>query len=152
MCPKAPQEKSKVQEATAATISPPSQSKAGGEEAKSDGDNPHVDNEEEGNDDAKDSRDEDTKVEEFGDRESAVEKYGEQVEDSYPATTPEASMEMVHEFYENYYCTVEKKALSKNSIKKEPMLDSVQVRSIPVDISKRTITRVLMGGRYTWPT
>ncbi|MCE3215351.1 hypothetical protein HAX54_002068 [Datura stramonium] len=61
-------------------------------------------------------------------------------------------MEMVHEFYANYYCTLEKKATSKNEIKKEPVLDSVRVRAIPVDISEWTITRVFMSGDYTVPT
>ncbi|MCD9645355.1 hypothetical protein HAX54_034211 [Datura stramonium] len=56
---------------------------------------------------------------------------------------------MVSEFYANYYCTLEKKASSKMVIKKDPMHDSVGVRAIPVDISKRTITRVLMGGDFT---
>ncbi|MCE5167049.1 hypothetical protein HAX54_035137, partial [Datura stramonium] len=46
----------------------------------------------------------------------------------------------------------EKKASSKMAIKKEPVLDSVRVKAIPVDISKRTITRVLMGGDFTGPT
>ncbi|MCD7448939.1 hypothetical protein HAX54_047551 [Datura stramonium] len=53
--------------------------------------------------------------------------------------------EMVREFYANYYYTLEKKAPSKIAIKKEPVLDSVRVRAIPVDISKGTTTRVLMG-------
>ncbi|MCE2055316.1 hypothetical protein HAX54_042391 [Datura stramonium] len=62
------------------------------------------------------------------------------------------SMEMVYEFYTNYYYTLEKKSYSKKAIKKEPMLDSIRVRAIPVDISDRTITRVLMGGDFTLPT
>ncbi|MCD9646387.1 hypothetical protein HAX54_036170, partial [Datura stramonium] len=45
-----------------------------------------------------------------------------------------------------------KKASSKTAIKKEPVLDSVRVRAIRVDISERTITRVLMGGNFTVPT
>ncbi|MCE3215181.1 hypothetical protein HAX54_001202 [Datura stramonium] len=61
------------------------------------------------------------------------------------------NMEMVCEFYANYYYTLEKKTLSKNAIKKEPVLDSVRVRAIPVDISEWTITRVLMGGNYIMP-
>ncbi|MCE0480915.1 hypothetical protein HAX54_038146, partial [Datura stramonium] len=52
------------------------------------------------------------------------------------------SMEIWREFYANYYCTLEKKAPSKNAIKKE---HSVGVRAILVNISERTITRVLMG-------
>ncbi|MCD7466120.1 hypothetical protein HAX54_002526 [Datura stramonium] len=81
-------EKSKAQEAAAA-ISPLSQSEEGGEEAESDGENPPADDAEERNDDAEESRDDDTAVEKFDDKESAVEKSGEQVEDSDPATTPE---------------------------------------------------------------
>ncbi|MCD7469276.1 hypothetical protein HAX54_008202 [Datura stramonium] len=66
------------------------------------------------------------------------------------AKTPgKNNMEMVREFYANCYCTLEKKDSSKKAIKKEPMLDSIKVRSIPVDISERTITRVLMGGEFT---
>ncbi|MCD9646724.1 hypothetical protein HAX54_036878 [Datura stramonium] len=69
------------------------------------------------------------------------------------AKTPgKYNMEMVCEFYANYYCTLEKKAPSKNSIKKELVLDSVRIRAIPVDILERTITRVLMGGDYLVPT
>ncbi|MCD7464624.1 hypothetical protein HAX54_053134 [Datura stramonium] len=45
----------------------------------------------------------------------------------------------------------EKKGSSKNSIKKEPVLDSVRVRVIPIDIPERTITKVLMDGDYTVP-
>ncbi|MCD9642078.1 hypothetical protein HAX54_028712 [Datura stramonium] len=62
------------------------------------------------------------------------------------------SIEMVCEFYANYYYTLEKKASSKKAIKKEPVLDFVRVRAIPVDISERTITKVLMGGDFTVPT
>ncbi|MCD7458896.1 hypothetical protein HAX54_039520 [Datura stramonium] len=62
------------------------------------------------------------------------------------------SMEMVHEFYANYYYTLEENAPSRSVIKKELELDSIWVRAIPVDISERTITRVLMGGDYTMPT
>ncbi|MCD9645146.1 hypothetical protein HAX54_033851, partial [Datura stramonium] len=51
------------------------------------------------------------------------------------------SMEMVREFYANYNYTLEKKAASKNAIKKEAVLHSVRVRAIPVDILERTITR-----------
>ncbi|MCD7465722.1 hypothetical protein HAX54_001810 [Datura stramonium] len=58
-------------------------------------------------------------------------------------------MEMVCGFYKNYCCTLEKKASSKTEIKKEIVLDSVRVRAIPVDISERTTTRVLMGGDFT---
>ncbi|MCD7464105.1 hypothetical protein HAX54_052091 [Datura stramonium] len=61
------------------------------------------------------------------------------------------NMEMVCEFYANHYYTLEKKASSKKAIKKEPVLDSVRVRDIPVDISERAITRVLMGGDFTLP-
>ncbi|MCE0482069.1 hypothetical protein HAX54_040448, partial [Datura stramonium] len=69
------------------------------------------------------------------------------------AKTPgKYSMEMICKFYTNYYYTLEKKAPSKNVIKKESVLDSVRVRAIPVDISERTITRILMGGDYTVPT
>ncbi|MCE0480734.1 hypothetical protein HAX54_037836 [Datura stramonium] len=50
-------------------------------------------------------------------------------------TSGKYSMEMVREFYANYYCTLEKKASSKMEIKKEPVLDSIRVRAIPVDIS-----------------
>ncbi|MCE3216944.1 hypothetical protein HAX54_009626 [Datura stramonium] len=62
------------------------------------------------------------------------------------------NMEMVHEFYANYYCNLEKKASSKKAIKKEPVLDSVRIRDIPGDISERTITRALMGGDFTLST
>ncbi|MCD7467076.1 hypothetical protein HAX54_004274, partial [Datura stramonium] len=55
------------------------------------------------------------------------------------------SLEMVHEFYINYYCTWENNAPSRQAIKKEPMLDSVRARAISVNIFERTITRVLMG-------
>ncbi|MCE5166223.1 hypothetical protein HAX54_015996, partial [Datura stramonium] len=48
------------------------------------------DDAEEGNDDAEELGDDDTKVEDSGDKESAIEMYGEQVEDSDPTTTPEA--------------------------------------------------------------
>ncbi|MCE2056121.1 hypothetical protein HAX54_044089 [Datura stramonium] len=66
------------------------------------------------------------------------------------AKTPRKySMEMVCEFYTNYFNTLENKAPSKNETKKEPMLDSVKVRAIPVDISKLTITRFLVGNGYT---
>ncbi|MCD7467309.1 hypothetical protein HAX54_004656 [Datura stramonium] len=41
---------------------------------------------------------------------------------------------------------------SRNAIKKEPVLDSVGAGAIPNDISKRTITRVLMSGDYLVPT
>ncbi|MCD9642555.1 hypothetical protein HAX54_029414, partial [Datura stramonium] len=67
-----------------------SESKEGGEEA-SDGDDPLADDTEEGNDDVEESGDDDTKAEESGNKESVAEKSGEQVEDSDPATTPEAS-------------------------------------------------------------
>ncbi|MCE3216774.1 hypothetical protein HAX54_007997, partial [Datura stramonium] len=71
----------------------------------------------------------------------------------WTAQTPgKYNIEMVREFYANYYCTLEKKSPSKNVIKKEPVLDSVRVRAIPVNISEWTITRVLMGGDYTVST
>ncbi|MCD7465251.1 hypothetical protein HAX54_000915 [Datura stramonium] len=44
----------------------------------------------EGNDNAEESGDDDTKAEESDDKESVVENSGEQVEVSDPATTPEA--------------------------------------------------------------
>ncbi|MCD7451964.1 hypothetical protein HAX54_014342, partial [Datura stramonium] len=178
-------EKFKAQEDAVAT-SPLSQFEEGGEEAKSNGEDPPANDEEES-----------------GDKESAVEKSGEQVEDSDPATTPKErskrwfvqgsgdvyyiglalndkgnpnrsiqeepkirinslnevpehkrlfegynmhwmtktpgkySIEMVREFYENYYCTLEKNAPSKNAIKKDLVIDFVRVRAIPVDISER---------------
>ncbi|MCE3049477.1 hypothetical protein HAX54_044968, partial [Datura stramonium] len=55
------------------------------------------------------------------------------------------SMDMVREFYANYYCTLQKNSPLRSAIKKEPVLDSFRVRAILVDISERTITRVLMG-------
>ncbi|MCD7453667.1 hypothetical protein HAX54_021822 [Datura stramonium] len=158
-------ENSKAQEAVAATTSLP-QSDEGSDEDESDGDNPPADNAEKGNDDVVDSGDYDTNAEESGDKNSVAEESNEKVDDSEPATTPEArskrwflqgsidvyfvglnlnekgnpsvtlgkySMEMVREFYEKYYCTLEKKASSKKAIKKEPVLDSVRVRAIPVD-------------------
>ncbi|MCD9560352.1 hypothetical protein HAX54_018974 [Datura stramonium] len=63
-----------------------SESEERGEEAESDGDNPPADNAEEGNDDAEESGVEDIEAEGSGDKESAIEKSGEQV-DSEPATT-----------------------------------------------------------------
>ncbi|MCE3051158.1 hypothetical protein HAX54_049013 [Datura stramonium] len=114
--------------------------------------------------------DDDIEAEESGDKESAVEKSGEQMEDSDLATKPEArlfegynmhwmaktpgkyNMKMVYEFYANYYYTLEKKSPTKNAIKKEPVLDFVRVRAILVDIYEPTITRVLMGGDYIFPT
>ncbi|MCD7471824.1 hypothetical protein HAX54_012505 [Datura stramonium] len=199
------------QEAVATATSPP-QSDEGSDEAESDDDNPPAGNAEKGNDDVEESRDDDTNIEEFGDKDTAVEESIEQVEDSEPGNTPESrtkrwflqgckdmyyaglhltekgnpsrhiqeepkiqinalnevpklkmifegynmhwmkktsgkySTEMVCEFYVNYYYTLEKKASSKMVIKKEPVLDFVRVRAIPVDILERTITRVLMGG------
>ncbi|MCD7469755.1 hypothetical protein HAX54_008992 [Datura stramonium] len=38
-------------------------------------------------------------------------------------------MEMVLEFFANYFCTLENNAPSRNAIKKEPVLDSVRVRA-----------------------
>ncbi|MCD7463049.1 hypothetical protein HAX54_049856 [Datura stramonium] len=125
--------------------------------------------------DAEESEDKDTEAEEFGDKESAAEKSGEQEEPKirvnalnevpklkrlfknynihWMAKTPgKYSMEMVRVFYANYYCTLEKKVHSKNAIKKEPMLDSVRVRAIPVYISEQTITMFSKGGDYTVPT
>ncbi|MCE0481323.1 hypothetical protein HAX54_039002 [Datura stramonium] len=84
-----PRANSKAQEAAAATSSP-LWSDEGSDEAESDGDNPPVDNAEKGNDDAEDSGDDDTNAEESGDKDSVVEESNEQVEDSDPATTPEA--------------------------------------------------------------
>ncbi|MCD7446938.1 hypothetical protein HAX54_019749 [Datura stramonium] len=182
-------ENSKAQEVAAASASPPKFDEES-DEADSDGENPTVDNAEdgngnaeEGNDDAIESGDDDTEAKESSDKESDAEKSNEGVGDLERATTPEESskryflqvpeperlfegynmywmaktprkysMEMVHEFYANYYYTLEKKAPSKNAIKKEPVLDSVRVGAIPNDISKRTITRVLMSGDYTVPT
>ncbi|MCE3051976.1 hypothetical protein HAX54_051338 [Datura stramonium] len=74
---------------TVAIASPP-QSKEGGEEAESDGEHPPTDNAEEGNDDAEEIGDEDTEVEESGDKESAAEKSSKQVGDFDLATTPKA--------------------------------------------------------------
>ncbi|MCD7461070.1 hypothetical protein HAX54_045095 [Datura stramonium] len=54
----------KAGSSTATTSTP--QSEEGGEEAKSDGENPPADNAEEGNDDAEDSGDNDTEAEESG--------------------------------------------------------------------------------------
>ncbi|MCD9558374.1 hypothetical protein HAX54_015724 [Datura stramonium] len=159
--------KSKAQEAAAATTSLP-QSDEGSAEADFDGDNPPVDTSGKGNDDADKSGEDDTNAEESGDKDSAAEESNEQEEDS--GITPEArifegynmywmaktpgkySMEMVREFYANHYCTLEKKASSKTTIKKAPVLDYVRVRVIPVDILERIITRVLMGGDFTVPT
>ncbi|MCD7459799.1 hypothetical protein HAX54_041997 [Datura stramonium] len=120
-----------IKQAAVATTSP-SQSKEGSYEAKFDGDNPPVDNEGKENDDAEELGDDDTNAEKSGDKDSCY-----------------TSMEIVHEFYANYYCTLEKKASSMKAIKKEPMIDSVRVRDIPVDISERTITRVLKGSDFT---
>ncbi|MCD7449206.1 hypothetical protein HAX54_050644 [Datura stramonium] len=170
-------EKYKAREATVATTSPP-QLEEGDEEAESDGNNPPADNEEEGNDDAEESwimilRDmyyaglslndkgnpsrsiqEDPKIQinalnEVPELKRLFEGYN-----MYwtTKTLGKYNMEMVHEFYTNYYCTLEKKAPSKNVIKKEPVLDSLRVRVIPVDISEKTITRFLMDGDYTVPT
>ncbi|MCE3050061.1 hypothetical protein HAX54_046391 [Datura stramonium] len=57
-------------------------------------------------------------------------------------------MDMVCKFYANYYCTMGKNSPSKSVINKELVLDLARVRAILVDISERTITRVLMGGDY----
>ncbi|MCE0481942.1 hypothetical protein HAX54_040155 [Datura stramonium] len=181
--------KSKAQEAAAATASP-SQFDEGSDEAMSNGDNPPVDNAEEGNDDAEESSDDNTDVEDSDYKESASKKSNEQGSISMKKGNPSSSiqdkskiqinslnevpelkrlfegyniywmaktttiynMEMVHEFYANYYCTLEKKAPSNNVVKKMPVLDSVRVRAILVDISKRTISMVLMGGNNTVPT
>ncbi|MCD7453014.1 hypothetical protein HAX54_019271 [Datura stramonium] len=208
-------ENSKAQEAIAATTSP-LQSDEGGDEAKSDGDNPPADNAGKGDDDPAQSGEGDTNAEESSDKDSGAEESIEQEEDfgitlearskiwflqgsrnvyyaglnltekENPSrsiqeepkihinalnevpehkrifegynmhlmtkTPGKYTIEMVHEFYANYYCTLEKKASSKTTIKKEPVLDSVRVRTILVDISERTITRVLMGGDFTMPT
>ncbi|MCD7461794.1 hypothetical protein HAX54_047128 [Datura stramonium] len=75
------------------------------------------------------------------DKKNATKEFDEQEEDSDLPTIPDASMDMVCEFYANYYCTLEKNAPLRSAIKKEPVLDSVWVRAISVDISKRTITQ-----------
>ncbi|MCE0480636.1 hypothetical protein HAX54_037662, partial [Datura stramonium] len=74
-----------------------SQSNKGSDEAESDGDNPLVDNAEEGNgnveegnDGGEELGDDYTEAEESGDKESVVEQSNEQVRDSNPATTPKA--------------------------------------------------------------
>ncbi|MCE5165948.1 hypothetical protein HAX54_013360, partial [Datura stramonium] len=58
--------------------------------AKSDGEDPPADDAEEGNNDAEELRDNDTEAKKSGDKASASEESGEQVEDSDPPTTPEA--------------------------------------------------------------
>ncbi|MCE3050499.1 hypothetical protein HAX54_047385 [Datura stramonium] len=50
---------------------------------------------------------------------------------------------MVREFYANYYSTLENKAPTRQAVKKEPVLDMVLVRECPVDISERTISRLV---------
>ncbi|MCE3216022.1 hypothetical protein HAX54_004481, partial [Datura stramonium] len=67
-----------------------SKSEEGGEEAESDGEYPPADNAEEGNDDAEELGDDDFEVEESGNKDSVAEKSYDQVDDSDPATTPEA--------------------------------------------------------------
>ncbi|MCD7466403.1 hypothetical protein HAX54_003055 [Datura stramonium] len=151
---------SKAQEAAATTTSPP-HSDEDSDEAESDGDNPHVDNAEKGNDDAEESGDDDTNAEESVDKDSAAEESNEQGSMAMKKGNPNCSiqeepkiqnnslnefpelkrlfegynmywmaktlgkysMEMVHEFYANYYCTLEKKDSSNKAIKKEPVLD-----------------------------
>ncbi|MCD7468507.1 hypothetical protein HAX54_006785 [Datura stramonium] len=65
------------------------------------------------------------------------------------AETPRKySGEMVHEFYTNYYSTLENNALTRKVVKKEQVLDMVWVRACLVDISERTISRFLFGNGY----
>ncbi|MCD7456875.1 hypothetical protein HAX54_033396 [Datura stramonium] len=132
-------------------------------------------NAEKGNDDAKESGDDDTKEEESDDKESVAKKSSKQVGDSNPATTKEvrSKRQFLQGSRDVYYAELnlnekgnpsrsiqeepktqinalnQKKAPSKSAIKKKPVLDSVRVRAILVNISERTITRVLIGGDYT---
>ncbi|MCE0480550.1 hypothetical protein HAX54_037493 [Datura stramonium] len=94
-----------------ATTLPP-QSDEGSDKSESDGDSPPADNAGKGNDDAEESGDDDTKAEESDDKDSAAKESNEQ-------------------------CTLEKKPSSKKAIKKEPVLDSIRVRAIPIDIYRR---------------
>ncbi|MCD7452537.1 hypothetical protein HAX54_017366 [Datura stramonium] len=80
-------EKSKAQEAAAATTSLP-KSDEGSTEADSDGDNPPTDTLGKGNDDADKLGEDDTNAEDSSDKDSVVEESNEQEEDS--GITPEA--------------------------------------------------------------
>ncbi|MCD9638062.1 hypothetical protein HAX54_021767 [Datura stramonium] len=160
-------EKSKAQEVVAAA-SPLPQSEEGREGAESDGEDSPMDDAEEGNNDAEESKGDDTEAEESDDKESAAEESGEQVEDSNPHTTLEARSKrwFVQGSRDVYYAglALNDKGNPIRSIQKEPKirinsLNEVpelkrlfEVRSIPVDISERTITRVLMGSDYTVST
>ncbi|MCD9559911.1 hypothetical protein HAX54_018287 [Datura stramonium] len=170
--------KSNDQEAAVTTTSPP-QSNEGSDEAESDGDKPLSDNARKGNHDDAPSGEGDTNVEESRDKEDSgiTPKESRSIQEEpkiqinalnevpelkrifkgynmhcMTKTLGKYSMEMVREFYANYYYTLEKNASSKTEIKKEPMLDSVRVRVIPVVISERTVSRVLMGGDFTVPS
>ncbi|MCD7455870.1 hypothetical protein HAX54_029907, partial [Datura stramonium] len=172
--------KSKAQEAASATTLP-TQSDEGSDEAESNGDNPPVDNTEEGN------GNDDTEAEESGDKENAAEKSNERVGNSEPSTTPEERSKrwFLQGSRDVYYaglnlnekwnpsCSIqEEPKIQINALNEVPDLkrlfegynmywmaktpgkynmEMVRVRAIPIDISERTITRILMGGDYTVP-
>ncbi|MCD9638014.1 hypothetical protein HAX54_021624, partial [Datura stramonium] len=122
--------------------------------------------------------DKENSFEKSGDKESVAQEFGNQKEDSDPSTTLEARSKRLtiqgsqdvyyvglslnekgnphHSIQEEPWIRTnalnENNAPSRNAINKELVLDSILVRAILVDISKRTITRVLMGGDYTLPT
>ncbi|MCD9638572.1 hypothetical protein HAX54_022629 [Datura stramonium] len=60
------------------------------------------------------------------------------------------SGDMVCEFYENYYSTMEKNAPTRQAVKKEWCYTWFN-QSIPVDISERTISRFLYDSSYEAP-
>ncbi|MCD9558429.1 hypothetical protein HAX54_015803 [Datura stramonium] len=153
--------KYKAQEAATATVLPP-QPDEGSDEAESDGNNPATDNAEEGNgnveevnDDAEESGDDDTEAKKSGDKESAAEKsrlninekrspncsIQEEPKIHINALNEVPKLKILFEGYNMYWMA---KTLGKYNME--------WVRAIPVDISKRTITRVLMGGYYKVPT
>ncbi|MCE3050541.1 hypothetical protein HAX54_047482, partial [Datura stramonium] len=165
---------SKAQEAAASTTSPPKSDK-GSNKAESDGDNPPTDNAGKGNDDDAELGKGDTNAEESSNKDRVLkslmsrekipphtrgkvqEMVSTRIFEGYnmhwmTKTLGKYSMEMVREFHTNYYCTLEKMASSKTAIEKDPVLDSIRVRAIPVDILERTINRVLMGGDFTVPS
>ncbi|MCD9645907.1 hypothetical protein HAX54_035263 [Datura stramonium] len=141
-------EKSKAPE-VAATTSPLLQSEEGGEGTKFDSEHPPADDAEEGNNDVEESGDDDNEAEEFDEKGNSIEESGEW---RRTLTLPPHQMRGPKDgSYRapRMFIMREKNAPSKSVIKKMLVLDSIQVRAILVDISERTINRVLMGGDYT---
>ncbi|MCE2055801.1 hypothetical protein HAX54_043443, partial [Datura stramonium] len=147
--------KSKAREAVAATASPP-QSEEGGKEAEFDGEHPPADN----------SGDNDSEAEESGNKDSAAEKSDDQGsrnvyyaglalnEKGNPSRSiqeePKIQINALNEvlelerIFEGYNIYWMAKTLGKYKME--------MGESIPIDISERTITRVLMDGDYKLPT